>query len=338
MITIKEIAAEAGVSVMTVSNVINNKTSKVSAATAQRVREIIEKHHYQPNMAARTLISKASRIVVMLLPLWHETADSLLLDPYVGQMAGFIETLLREKGYYVMLCSFKEADQALTLIRTWQAEGAILMMPHEDAITRRLVKKCSAPLVVIDRKYDDLTMHCVCLNDRKGGYISTKHLLEMGHRRIGFAGPTINDSSVIHDRYMGYCDALAEHGITPNPAWTFDAYFHQEGGEIIGGLLVDMKERPTAMVCTEDLIACGVMKAYQARGLCAPEDISVVGFDDTMPSRLISPAITTVKQDVLGKAHCAVSMLMDAIEHPEKKEHYIMLDVELLERSSVARL
>lgn len=337
MITIKEIAAEAGVSVMTVSNVINNKTSKVSEKTAQRVREIIEKHHYQPNMAARTLISKASRIVVMLLPLWHETADSLLLDPYVGQMAGFIETLLREKGYYVMLCSFREADQALTLIRTWQADGAILMMPHEDSITRRLVKKCSAPLVVIDRKYDDLQMHAVCLNDRKGGYISTKYLLEMGHREIGFAGPTINDSSVIHDRYMGYCDALAEYGLAPNPAWTFDAYFHQEGGEIIGSLLTDMQHRPTAMVCTEDLIACGIMKAYEARGMRAPEDISVVGFDDTMPSRLITPAVTTVKQDVLGKAQSAVEMLLDVIEHPENEEHYVMLDVELLERDSVVK-
>ena len=336
MITLKEIAAEAGVSVMTVSNVINNKTSKVSPQTAQRVREIVEKHHYEPNMAARSLISKASRIIVMLLPLWHETADSLLLDPYVGQMAGFIETLLREKGYYVMLCSFKEADQALALMRTWQADGAILMMPHEDVITRRLVKRSSAPLVVIDRKYDDLTMHAVCLNDRKGGYISTKHLLQMGHREIGFAGPTIDQSSVIHDRYMGYCDAMAEYGIEPNPAWTFDAYFHQEGGEIIGGQLTDMAHRPTAMVCTEDLIACGIMKAYQARGLKVPEDISIVGFDDTLPSRLISPAITTVKQDVYGKASNAVNMLMDVIEHPENEEHYVMLDVELIERESVA--
>lgn len=337
MITLKEIAAEAGVSVMTVSNVINNKTAKVSAQTAQRVREIIEKHHYQPNMAARTLISKASQIIVVLLPLWHETADSLLLDPYVGQLVGFIETLLREKGFYVMLCSFKEADQALTLMRTWQADGAILVMPHEDIITRRLVKKSNAPLVVIDRKYSDLAMHAVCIDDRKGGYISTRYLLEKGHRRIGFAGPTINQSSVIHDRYMGYCDAMAEYGIEPNPAWTFDEYFHQEGGEIIGGLLSDMVQRPTAMVCTEDLIACGIVKVYQNKGLKVPDDISVVGFDDTLPSRLISPAITTVKQDVFGKAHDAVEMLMDAIEHPENKEHYVMLNVELLERSSVVQ-
>lgn len=337
MITLKEIAAEAGVSVMTVSNVINNKTAKVSAQTAQRVREIIEKHHYQPNMAARTLISKASQIIVVLLPLWHETADSLLLDPYVGQLVGFIETLLREKGFYVMLCSFKEADQALTLMRTWQAEGAILVMPHEDTITRRLVKKSNAPLVVIDRKYSDLAMHAVCIDDRKGGYISTKYLLERGHRRIGFAGPAIQDSSVIRDRYLGYCDALAEYGLEPNTEWVFDKYYHQEGGEIIGGLLMDMAHRPTAMVCTEDLIACGIMKAYQSRGLKVPEDISVVGFDDTLPSRLVSPAITTVKQDVFGKAHNAVEMLMDAIEHPEHKEHYVMLNVELIERSSVAQ-
>lgn len=337
MITIKEIAAEAGVSVMTVSNVINNKTSKVSAKTAERVREIIEKHHYEPNMAARSLISKASRIIVLLLPLWHETADSLLLDPYIGQMAGMIETFLREKGYYVMLCSFREADQALALMRTWQADGAILMMPHEDTITRRLVKRSSAPLVVIDRKYEDLPMHAVCLDDRKGGYISTKYLLEMGHREIGFAGPTINQSSVIRDRYLGYCDALAEYDLVPDPAWVFDAYFHQAGGEIIGCQLADMTHRPTAIVCTEDLIACGIIKAYQGRGMRIPEDLSVVGFDDTLPSRLISPAVTTVRQDVLSKALQAVNMLMEVIERPENKEHYEMLNVSLVERDSVCR-
>ena len=338
MITIKEIAAEVGVSVMTVSNVINNKTSKVSQKTAERVREIIEKHHYEPNMAARSLISKASHIIALLLPLWHETADSLLLDPYVGQLVGLVETLLREKGYYVMLCSFKEADQALTLMRTWQADGAIMVIPHEDEITRRIVRRSAAPTVVIDRVYEDMEMNSVCLNDRKGGYISTKHLLDMGHRDIGFAGPTIDDSSVIHDRYLGYCDALAEQGIAPNRAWTFDAYFHQEGGEIIGGLLAGMQRRPTAMVCTEDLIACGILRAYQARGMRTPGDISVVGFDDTLPSRLISPALTTVKQDMYRKAVCAVEMMIDAIENPEKKQRHVMLDVALVERDSVCRL
>lgn len=336
MITLKEIAAEAGVSVMTVSNVINNKTAKVSVQTAERVREIIEKYHYQPNMAARTLISKASHIIVVLLPLWHDTTGSLLLDPYVAQLVCFIESLLREKGFFVMLCSFREADQALTLMRTWQADGAILVLPHEDVTTRRLVKRSSSPLVVIDRKYDDLPMHSVCIDDRKGGYISTKYLLERGHRRIGFAGPAIKDSSVIYDRYMGYCDALAEHGLEPNTAWVFDEYYHQEGGECLGNLLADMNDRPTAMVCTEDLLACGLMKAYQARGLDTPGDISIIGFDDTMPSRLISPAVTTVKQDVYEKAKNAVEMLMEIIHHPEIKEHYVLLDVELLERESVA--
>jgi LacI family transcriptional regulator len=98
-----------------------------------------------------------------------------------------------------------------------------------------------------------------------------------------------------------------------------------------------MAHRPTAIVCTEDLIACGIIKAYQGRGMRVPEDISVVGFDDTLPSRLISPAVTTVRQDVLSKALQAVNMLMEVIEHPENKEHYEMLNVSLVERDSVCR-
>ena len=114
MATLKQIAAEAGVSVMTVSNVIHNNRSKVSPATVEKVQQLIEKYHYVPNMAARSLIAKESHIIAVLLPLWNKNSSSLLLNPYAGQLTGLIETLLRERGYYIMLCSFETVEQALT--------------------------------------------------------------------------------------------------------------------------------------------------------------------------------------------------------------------------------
>ncbi len=336
MITIKEIAAEAGVSVMTVSNVINNNHARVSRETEKRVREIMAKHKYVPNMAARSLISKASHIIAVLLPIWHETPDSMLLDPYVGQLAGMLEFQLRELQYYVMICSFKTVDQVLQIQRTWQIDGSILIVPHEDKVSHKLVEKSVSPLVVLDRYYPDTPMLSVCLDDRKGGYIATKYLLERGHRDVGFAAPTITTSSVIQDRYQGYCDALREYHVKENPAWVFDDAVHQEGGEQVGKRLVEMERRPTAMVATEDLIACGIIKRCQASGLSIPDDLSVIGFDNSMPSRLISPALTTVGQDVRRKAKYAVEMLMDAIADSGVKERHIMLDVSLVERESVA--
>lgn len=336
MVTIKEIAAEAGVSVMTVSNVVHNNLSKVSPATVERVRKIIDKYHYVPNMAARSLITNASHIIAVLLPLWHQSAASLLFDPYSGYMTGMLEMLLRERGYYAMLCSFHDAEQVLTMQRNWRVDGSILVLPHEDEITHALVRHSASPLVVLDRRFEDLPMLSVTVDDRKGGYISTKHLLERGHRRIGFACPSVEDSSVIRDRYAGYLDALHEHGVTENPAWMFNNFYGRHGGEKIGRAVAQMQDRPSAIVSTEDSLACGIIKACQAEGMQVPRDLSVTGFDDSQAARLVTPELTTVRQDVLLKAQHAVDILVEAIGDAQVRDRSAVIDVELVERASVA--
>ena len=337
MITIKDIAAEAGVSVMTVSNVINNNHARVSPATEQRIRAIMEKHNYVPNMAARSLISKSSHIIAVLLPIWHASTASMLLDPYTGQLVGYLEELLREKQYYVMICSFETVEQVLAIQKTWQIDGMILVMPHEDVLTRGLIQKSQAPLVVFDRHYDDLQMLSVCLNDRKGEYMATKYLLEQGHRKIGFAAPSIYESSVIQDRFQGYLDALREYGIAERQDWLFDNVVHQEGGETVAAALAEMREKPTAIVATADLLACGIVKGCQERGIRVPDQMSVVGFDDSMPARLITPELTTVGQDIREKAATGVRLLLQAIEDDSFRNEHIVLDVKLVERQSVLR-
>ena len=335
MSTIKDIAAEAGVSVMTVSNVINNNHARVSPATEQRIRDIMAKHNYVPNMAARSLISKSSRIIAVLLPIWHGSTASMLRDPYAGQLAGYLEELLREKEYYVMLCSFERVDQVLMVQRTWQIDGMILILPHEDAVTRELITKTETPLVVIDRHYDDLPTLSVCLNDRDGGYQAAKYLLEKGHRKIGFAAPSIYESTVIRDRFEGYRSALQEYGLQEREDWLFDNVVQQAGGETVAEAIYRMSERPTAVIATEDLLACGIIKGCQERGMQIPQDLSVVGFDDSMPARLITPGLTTVAQNIRGKAELSVNMLMHAIEDPAFRDEYKIMDVRVKERQSV---
>ena len=335
MSTIKDIAAEAGVSVMTVSNVINNNHARVSPATEQRIREIMAKHNYVPNMAARSLISKSSRIIAVLLPIWHVSTASILRDPYAGQLAGYLEEMLREKEYYVMLCSFENVDQVLMVQRTWQIDGMILILPHEDTVTRGLIEKARTPLVVIDRHYDDLKTLSVCLDDRGGGYQAAKYLLEKGHRKIGFAAPAIYESSVIRDRFEGYQAALREYGLKEKQEWLFDNVIQQEGGETVAETISRMSDRPTAVIATEDLLACGIIKGCQKRGIQGPQDLSVVGFDDSMPARLITPGLTTVAQDIREKANLSVQMLMRAIEDPSFRDEYRILPVKVKERQSV---
>ena len=338
MSTIKDIAAEAGVSVMTVSNVINNNHAKVSPATEQRIREIMAKYNYVPNMAARSLISKSSRIIAVLLPMWHGSTSSMLRDPYAGQLAGYLEELLREREYYVMLCSFERAEQVLMVQRTWQMDGMILIQPHEDPITRELIQKTQKPLVVIDRRYDDLETLSVCLDDRDGGYQAARYLLKRGHRRIAFAAPSIYGSSVIRDRFEGYRAALGEYGLKERKEWLFDNVALQAGGEAVAEAVSRMSDRPTAVVATEDLLACGVIKGCQERGIQVPQDLSVIGFDDSMPARLITPGLTTVAQNIREKADESVKMLMHAIEDPSFRNAHRVLGVKIKERQSVQTL
>lgn len=336
--TIKEIAAEAGVSIMTVSNVINHVRGKVSAETEKRVREIMEKHHYVPNMAARSLISKSSHTIALLLPMWPDSPSTLLLNPYAGYVLGYFAELLRAKHYYVMLAPFYDASEALKMVRTWQADGAIQMFPHNDDITHELVEKCETPLVVMDRYFDDLDMLSVCIDDRKGGYLATRHLLEEGHRKIGFAGPAVFASTVIYARYQGFLDALAEYQLEVNPAWIFDGIYRSEGGMQVADAVLQMESRPTAVVTSEDLIACGIMKRLQEQGYCVPEDLSVVGFDNSEPSKIVTPMLTTVNQFIRRKAECAVEMLLHAMEDSTYRREKKMIDVDLVKRQTVLHI
>ena len=338
MSTIKDIAAEAGVSVMTVSNVINNNHARVSPATEQRIREIMAKYNYVPNMAARSLISKSSRIIAVLLPMWHGSTASMLRDPYAGQLVGYLEELLREREYYVMLCSFESAEQVLLVQRTWQMDGMILILPHEDPVTRELIQKTQTPLVVIDRRYDDLETLSVCLDDREGGYQATQYLLMKGHRKIAFAAPSIHESSVIRDRFAGYRAALEEYGLREREDWLFDNVALQAGGETVAESISRMDDRPTAVVATEDLLACGIIKGCMDRGIQVPGDLSVMGFDDSMPARLITPGLTTVAQNIREKADQSVRMLMHAIEDPSFRNAHKVLGVKVKERQSVRKL
>lgn len=338
MITLKDIAAEAGVTPMTVSNVIRKNYARVSPATVERVQAIIDKYHYVPNLAARSLVGKSSRLIALMLPMWSADVASLMVSPYVGQLIGALDLQVRKAGYYSMLCSFQNAEQALSFQQNWQIDGSILAMPHTDEVTHQIVEGTQTPLVVLDRRFDDIAMNSVTLKDRQGGYIATKYLLERGHRDIAFACPGhMRDSRVLTDRYEGYLDAHRERGLAPNPAWLFEDYPQREGGMRVGEALIAMDERPTALVSTEDIMACGIVQRLIRAGWTLPRDFSVVGFDDSTPAEVITPALTTVRQDIMLKARSAFEMLLEAMKNDDRRlNRFCELDVSMTERDSVA--
>ena len=340
MVTLKDIAAEAGVTPMTVSNVIHKNYARVSPATVEKVQAIIDKYHYVPNLAARGLVGKSSHLVALMMPQWDNGLGSLLVSPYVGHLVGALDMQARRAGYYSMLCSFESEEQALSFQQNWQIEGSILVMPHRDEVTHRIVEKTRTPLVVIDRRFDDIAMNSVTLNDRRGGFLATEYLLARGHRKIGFACPGWRrDSRVLSERYAGYVEALERCGVRPNDAWLFENYPQREGGKRLGAAILEMGERPTALVSTEDIMACGVIQRLIQAGWSLPEDMSVIGFDDSPPAEVITPSLTTVRQDIMLKAEKAFGMLLEAIQNDDRRlNRFCELDVSIRERHSVAAI
>ena len=356
--TLKEIAAEAGVSAMTVSNVINHRDSKVSEETRERVQAVIDKYRYVPNMSARSLSARDSKIIALLLPV-DESKEQLeevsktdplrasilkntLSDHYASAMVGYLESKLKELGYYIMLRSYFHGQEVLELQRHWKVDGCIILIPRlDDSDNRLILTRSSCPVVMIDRNYPDLRMLSVGVNDYHGGYLATQECIRYGHRKIAFVSTVAREevahSTVIHSRYQGYLAALR------------DAWIPEEGSRLLcfpsslldgrdcGQYILSLsdEERPTALVVTSDSIAIGAIAAMKEGGLRVPQDISVVGYDDLPMSSLMEPSLRTISQDLDAKASAAGALLKMAIDDPEMRAEHITLDVKLVERETV---
>ena len=194
-VTLKDIAQEAGTTVMTVSNVINGRYGKVSQATVDKVRAIAEKLDYVPSATARSLVARSSRLVGVLLP--DSEGSNVLVSPHNVAVIGVIERMLQENGYYVLLRSIPSADpgSVTAALRSWNLDGAVFI-GFLDSQIRTMRASLDTALVVLDSYEKNSEVMNVRLNDRKGGYLATRHLIEKGHTRIAFVGPTITGALI----------------------------------------------------------------------------------------------------------------------------------------------
>ena len=357
--TLKQIAEEAGVSAMTVSNVVNHNDSKVSEKTRRRVQAIIDKYGYVPNMSARSLSAQNSRIIALLLPIFvsqdqlaeitrndsllAETVKNPLSDYYTSVMVGYLESKLKELGYYVMLRSFYQAEEVLELQRNWKVDGCIMLMPTlQDQQNRLILTQSPCPIVMIDRHYPDLKMLSVGSDDYHGGYLAAQECIRLGHQKIAFVSTTaesVDQSPIIYSRYQGYLAALQQAGIPSGdlPVTGFPSSL--AGGRSCADYILSLPAdwRPTALVMSSDSLAIGAIAAFKENGIRIPEDISVIGYDDLPMSALIEPPLTTISQDLDAKASAAAALLKRSIDNPELQEERIVLDVRLVQRHTVSR-
>lgn len=192
MVTIRDIARATGVSATTVSNVIHGKSNRVSAETIQKINEAIKQLGYVPNMSARSLVSSSSKVIGFINHVITDENSNFMEDPFHSSSIGTIENILRKNGYYLMLRTVKTAEELVTFLQNWNVDGLFFTGIFKDKFFEA-IDGLNIPVVLIDSYVHPPHICNVGLEDFTGSYHATCHLIENGHRNIGFASPSIKD-------------------------------------------------------------------------------------------------------------------------------------------------
>lgn len=333
---LKTIAKLAGVSTATVSNVINGNHHKVSQETIERVQKIIEENNYKPNATARSLASKKSKIIGVVVPNISEE-ENFFLNPHDAYLLALLENYIRNQGYYMMLRCVRHCKETIPLFSTWNVDGLIFFGTFRAEI-EEIQPKLTVPAVFVDAYADDLDICNVGLDDRKGGYLAGRYLLSKGHRKIAFVSPDVNESGVIRERYLGFRDACAEKGVEVTTDHLFTVNTLYQSGVVAGQKIAMSDIRFTAVAVTSDIVAFGVMDGLRQSGVSVPHDVSVIGFDNLPECQYSNPKLTTISQRVDLKAKLVGENLFRLIDNKDAENVSVKSDVEVLERQSVRDL
>lgn len=330
--TIKDIAARANVSPMTVSNVLNGRRAKATDETVERIMTAVKALDYRPNMSARSLVSNASKMVGVIIP-FTENQNQLLLDnPFYAEMLSGVESALRAAGYYMMLSGVGGPDPHLDTLSHWNVDALIVLGVYREALLDQ-IRALNVPTLLIDSYIDDPEFYHLGIDDEAAALEATRYLIGKGHTGIALATGVIRTDGVVERRVAGYRRALSEAGIAFDPVRILSGSVTFEWGVEAASRLVELPGT-TAAFCTADLLAAGLLAGLHKLGKRIPEDYSVMGFDNLSVSRMVYPALTTVDQSILEKGQRA-GRLIAAILGKENPERKTLIPVTIVERDSV---
>lgn len=336
MVTIKDIAKNAGVSITTVSRALNGYDD-VNETTRRKVIELAQKMGYSPNMAARSLIMKKTKTLGLLLSdiTRRSAKDNIAFEVLCG-----MNDRAGELDYDLVLFSTTPQKQKIksykALCHERGVDGVIIMGIRLDDPYLNEIISSDVACVLIDIPLKGPQAGFVTSDNVGGAYKATRHLLENGHRTIGL----INGHAQAHvssQRLDGYVSAMNEYGIEPDAALRMDGSFTEEGGKEAAYQLLSRRPDVTAIFCASDLMALGAIQAIRGLGLRIPQDISIVGFDNINVTEYCTPALTTVHQNKYELGYHAAQMLIDLLEG-RNVHAQLTLPTELVKRDSVASI
>jgi LacI family transcriptional regulator len=330
MSTINDVAKRAGVSTMTVSRVINN-SGYISQETQERVEKAIAELGYVPNALARSLRFKQTKTIALVL--------TDITNPFFTTIARGVEDAASENGFTVMYCntdeSVAEENEYLQTLLQKQVDGVLLVPAGSSNDTVTYLQERNTPVVVLDRHVSDVRVDTVRGESLQGAYILTRHLLDLGHRRIAvLSGPV--EISTARDRVEGYRQAFAEAGLDIDPGWVMQGRFVQDSGYQMAQQVLALSPRPTAIVASNNFIAIGAYHALRSAGIRIPEDISLVTFDDLPAPLVLEPFLTAIDQPAYDMGFRATQLLLARLagEGPSEPQEIVMPTRLIVRKSS----
>lgn len=329
MATIYEVSELAGVSLATVSRVINN-SAKVSQKTRAKVEAAMKELGYSPNSFAQSLASNRSNSVGVLVPELH--------GPFFGEILAEIELALREAGKHVIITAGhsnaeKEKD-GIEFLLSRRCDALILYVDAVEEDYLASLDRETVPLVLINRLIPELSENCINLENEYGGYIATRCLLELGHRKLAYiSGPLWKHDA--RDRFMGFKRALEEFGATLDERLVFEGDFQEPSGNAGMKQLLDTGVPFTALICANDEMAAGAIDAARKRGLSVPEDFSVIGFDNAYFTRYMHPKLSTVNNPVAKMGQMAARCVAKRVYGQKRLQIQNLFEPRLVMRASV---
>ncbi|WP_067516733.1 LacI family DNA-binding transcriptional regulator [Endozoicomonas ascidiicola] len=336
MTTIKDVAKLAGVSISTVSHVLNS-TRFVSEEVAMKVKRAIDELEYKPSALARSLKTSKTKTLGML--------TSSNANPFFAEVIHGVEATCYELGYHLVLCNFGQDDQPdikkqasyLTTLAEKRVDGLLIMSAHSSDQFFRTLEELTVPLVILDCHAPVKNADIIMDYPELGGYEATRYLIEQGHRKIGcISGPQTLSPSC--DRLAGFHRALHEASIPANPHWTIEGSLTAKSGYQVIEQLIQQDSLPTALFAGNDLMAIGAISALQNKGLRVPEDISIVGYDNIELAAYTSPPLTTIDQPKWEMGALAAKTLIHRLENEKTISEIKTFKSTLVVRKSVKKV
>jgi LacI family transcriptional regulator len=331
--TLQHIADEAKVSRMTVSRVFSDKNN-VSKKTTQKIKKIAEKIGYHPNLIARSLSIQESKTIGVFVP----KTRHLFLDIYITQILSGISDITQECDYRLMLFPIdydkEQTDLYLSIARSHLVDGIILIKTkiHDKGLSA--LAGINFPFILINQR--NRIFNFVDSDNVNGAEYAVEYLYKLGHKKIAFVAGSLNETNAI-DRFNGYKKSLKKFGLPSKKEWIIYGDFSKEKAYEESKKLLSLKYLPTAIFCSDDYMAIGVMERIKEIGLSVPKDISIIGFDDIEISSYINPSLTTVRQPMSKIGERSVELLLDMINKKRISPLHEFLDVELIIRESTSK-